>query len=377
MIYLDNAATTAPYNNPTLFWGNASSLYALGSYSRLALNDCKNTLSQIFKCDKEGIVFTSGATEANNWVLRNIINKKILECKDIKPHVIISPIEHPSVMNVVKYYVEQGLINLSYLIVDEKGHVLPQELIHLINDNTCLVSCMYANNEIGSIQPIEKIGDICEQHGIMFHVDATQAVGKIDIDVIHNNIDYLTFSGHKFHGPKGIGALICSSNILLNSLGPFMFGGHQQNGYRAGTENVDDIVSMTSVLNNRIQMHGYDEIKKKTKEINLYIENKLRQTFNDDEYIINSYDYEMPVFNVSFKNISGEYIVEELNKKEIYISTGSACTSGDLSPSYVLQAIKCPEEYIQGTIRISFDFLNNTMDDIDILFDELKTIIKN
>lgn len=376
MIYLDNAATTEPlYQKTDVLWGNASSLYEIGDISKKILNTCNDMISNMFNVDKECVIFTSGATEANNWVIKNIIEKKRLENKEELPHVIISSIEHPSVMNVVKYYADKNLINVSYLLTDREGHVLDQELEHLITKNTCLISCMYANNEIGSIQPIARIGSFCNKHEIYFHVDATQAVGKTEIDMQLNNIDFLTFSGHKFHGPKGVGCLICNGLSLLDYIGPFLIGGHQQKGYRAGTENVNDIHNMTMALTSRINIHGYQDIANKNKEFNSYIEQKLKDTFDKDIYIINSYDYLMPVFNVSFKDISGEYIVQELNKHNIYISTGSACTSGNLEPSHVLQAIQCPNDYIQGTIRISFDPYMNTFEDIDELFEILKEII--
>lgn len=380
MIYLDNASTTQPYefldNFQNSFWGNASSLYDIGIKSKDALDYCYENFSQLFNVDKDGIIFTSGATESNNWVLRNIIDSELLKNKDVKPHVMISSIEHPSVTNVVNYYLEKNLITVNYLFVDNKGCVVLDSLRNYINDNTCLVSCMYVNNEVGSIQPIFEIGKLCEKYNVVFHVDATQAIGKIDLDMNYNNIDYLTFSGHKFHGPKGVGGLICNSKMMLSRLGPFLFGGHQQNNFRAGTEDVSSIYNMTKALTSYLQQHTYDEIYIETIKINTYIKNKLKECFNDDMYIINSYDYRIPIFSVSFKDISGEYIVQRLNEKEIFISTGSACTSGDLSSSHVLEAMKCPDDYIQGTIRISFDCFRNTKKEIDILFDELKKIIK-
>ena len=373
MIYLDNAATTKPIAIENTYWGNASSLYKIGRKSHNVLTTCKKIIGNFFNVDPNGVIFTSGATESNNWVIRNNIESVLYNTG--RPHVMTSPIEHPSVRNVIKYYEDKNLVDVTYLKVDKNGRVIIDELEKQIRKNTCLVTCMAVNNEIGSIQPIEEIGEICVNYCIPFHVDATQGIGKMVIDMKKDKIDFLSFSAHKFNGPKGVGALVYHDTNMLEGTGPFILGGHQQQGYRAGTENVDMIMSMTAALikkNNNLEVSINN-----SKMINQYMEEKLKELFNPEDYIINSHDYTIPVFNVSFKNISGEYIVSELDKKDIYVSTGSACTSGDLAPSYVLEAINCPSEYIQGTIRISFDPMENTIDEINMVFHELQKIIKN
>lgn len=385
MIYLDNASTTEPYyydkNTFNKCWGNSSTLYSMGQHSNNLLKKSRSFLSEIFNVEEDGIIFTSGATEANNWVLRNVIEQTLsaweLQVEKLKPHVILSAIEHPSVKNIIEYYKNKELIDVSYVEVDYKGHVDVDNLINLITPSTCLVSCMYVNNEIGSIQPIQEIGHVCNMFSIPFHVDATQAVGKLKIDIQKDQIDFLTFSGHKIHGPKGVGALICKNSDMLESLGPFIIGGHQQGGYRGGTENVIDIYTMSSVLKKHLTEHSYEDIQNKTQILFDRIKTQLFYYFDSKDFIINSYDDIIPVFNVSFRNISGEYLMTELDKKDIYISTGSACTSGNLDPSYVLKAINCPDDYIYGTIRISFDPYQNSEEDIIKLFRELKNIIKN
>lgn len=363
-IYLDNASTTKPYDDllsKEKIWGNASSLHDIGFNASTYLEKSKKIISNIFNTDENSILFTSGATEGNNLIIQSIINQKLLENREHGitelPHVIYSPIEHPSVKNIIEHYKSLNLIQCDYIPIFNDGTIRIEKIRGMIKDNTCLVSCMYINNEIGSVQDIEAIGKICQEKNIPFHVDATQAVGKIKIDIQEDNIDYLVFSAHKFHGPKGIGSVVCKDDYMMNLLRvyPLFFGGHQQSGARAGTEDVERIYHMAKVL--ELIYEDIDETQIKTIKYNILLEDLFSTKCfeNNINMMINSVYYCIPVFNISFKGVSGDYLVSELNNLGIYISTGSACTSGELDPSYVLQAIGVTDDYINGTIRISFD----------------------
>ena len=383
-IYLDSAATTKPYTfkeinknhqffNNEKIWMNPSSLYT---------HDIKyiidNTKLRMLE-DLVGVhyfhelFFTSGATESNNWILHNIINK--YDGSMYIPSIICSPFEHPSISSVLKYYEEKGKVRIVYFEVDQKGHVILDSVESAIQDceKPILVTCMWVNNEIGAIQPVEKIADICEKFKVPFHVDATQAIGKLTDEYIPGNIDSMSFSGHKFHGPKGIGGLLIRKEFLYE-IGPFIIGGHQQDGYRAGTENAEKIRDFYYCFD-KSWFESWDS-QKHAKIINDYLSLKLKETFKEDDYIINSTDFEIPIMSISFKNISGEYIVKELAKENIFISNGSACSTGDLSVSDTIQAIKVSDEYKEGTIRISFD-RNIGYNHIDILIEKIFQIFSN
>ena len=383
-IYLDNAATTKPYtleevnkNYPYYdnekIWMNPSSLYA---------NDIRYIVDNTNMRMVEDLVgvryfhklfFTSGATESNNWILHNVINK--YDGSMYIPSIVCSPFEHPSISNILKYYEEKGKVRIVYFDVDQKGHAILDSVENAIQDceKPILVTCMWVNNEIGTIQPVEKIADICEKYKIPFHVDATQAIGKLTDEYIPDNIDSMSFSGHKFHGPKGIGGLLIR-NEFLSDIGPFIIGGHQQEGFRAGTEDVERIkMFYFSFYKNWCK--SWDS-QKHSEIINDYIRLKLKENFKEDDYVINSVDRNIPIMSISFKNISGEYIVKELAKENIFISTGSACSTGDLSVSDTIKTINVPDKYKEGTIRISFD-KNIGANHIDTLIDKLAKIFYN
>lgn len=383
-IYLDSAATTKPYtleevnkNYPYYdnekIWMNPSSLYA---------NDIRYIVDNINMRMVEDLVgvryfhklfFTSGATESNNWIIHNLVKK--YDGSMYVPSVICSPFEHPSIINVLKHYESKGKIRIVYLEVDKNGHILLSSVENSIADCEipALVTCMWVNNEIGSIQPVEEIADICEKYDVPFHVDATQAIGKVTENYIPDNISSMSFSGHKFHGPKGIGGLLIR-NEFLSDIGPFIIGGHQQEGFRAGTEDVEKI-KMFYYSFYKSWFEVWDS-QKHSEIINDYICFKLKENFKEDDYVINSYNNNIPIMSISFKNISGEYIVKELAKKNIFISTGSACSTGDLSVSDTIKAIGVPEEYQEGTIRISFD-TEIGYNHIDRLIEELVKIFQN
>lgn len=383
-IYLDSAATTKPYslaevkkNYPYYdnekLWMNPSALYA---------NDIKYIVDNTRMRMLEELVgvryfhelfFTSGATEANNWIIHNIVQE--YDGNMYIPSVICSPFEHPSIINVLKHYEEKGKIRIVYLEVDEKGHVIVDSVENAISDCECpvLLICMWVNNEIGAIQPIEEIGAICKNYNVHFHVDATQAIGKLTDEYIPDVIDSMSFSGHKFHGPKGIGGLLIRKEFL-DQIGPFIIGGHQQEGFRAGTEDVERI-KMFYFSFHKSWFESWDS-QKHSEIINDYICFKLKENFKEDDYVINSVDKNIPIMSISFKNISGEYIVKELAKENIFISNGSACSTGDLSISDTIKAINVPDEYKEGTIRISFDRTIGA-NHIDTLIDKLVKIFQN
>jgi len=382
-IYLDNASTTIPYDflKKHNIWGNASALYDIGVEAQDYLNKSKKIIGNIFDTKSNNILFTSGATEANNIVIQSILNRIVEEYKNegsiYYPQVVCSPIEHPSVMNILKHYEQLDLIRIEFLPLDVSGHVIVDNLDKILNSRTCLVTCMYVNNEIGTIQDVRTIGKHCKKRNIPFHVDATQGVGKLNINIQEDNIDYLTFSAHKFHGPKGIGAIVCNSENSFNKLTPLMFGGHQQNGLRPGTENVEDIYYMAKVLGD--QMNDVLDFQQLSLEYNLLLEDMFEsECFKHNiNILINSEDFKIPVFNISFKGVSGDYLVSELNNMCIYVSTGSACTSGELDPSYVLQAIGVPDDYINGTIRISFDpYDDNLANKLKDVVNEIINLLK-
>lgn len=385
VIYLDNAATTKPYNrldvgyeyrfNHSDIWMNPSSLYS--NNLKYIINTCKNIFINNLTSEGQNeyydMMFTSGATESNNWVLHNIILNNMN--KMYTPTIICSPFEHPSIINTLEYYAKKSLVRINYLEVDNDGHVLLDSVDNAIHDCEvpCLVTCMWVNNEIGSIQPIRAISEICKEWDVPFHVDATQAVGKIDLLHQCDGITSMSFSGHKFHGPKNIGGLLIKKDFL-SEIGPFIIGGHQQEGYRAGTENADII---------KWFMHSFLSAQEEVNElcnysvlIHDFFETEIKKLFSEDDFRINSKDKTVPIINISFKDISGEYIVKELAKENIYISTGSACSTGDLAVSDTIKAINVPKNYQEGTIRISFDY-NTRKSDIITLINKIFKIFHN
>lgn len=389
ILYLDNASTTIPYSCdlPENIWFNASAPYKGGVEAKNILNKCKADILKIFNMQEDGeILFTSGATESNNIIIKSLI-MSIFEDMTYNKYstaydeynIVVSPTEHPSVLNIYKEISDKGIINVRFLPVDENGNVIVDNLKNIIDNYTLLVSCMYVNNEVGNIQPIEELGKLCNDTNTLFHVDATQAVGKIEIDCIGKYIDYLTFSAHKFHGPKGIGAIICNGKDKYNFLYPLIYGGHQQNSKRSGTENVADIYLMTELLKKYISKEYIQKSQSISNFINKQIERFLNKYFNSTEFKINSTDKIIPIFNISFKNITGEYLVQELSKNNIYISSGSACNTGLFENSHVLEAMKVNEDFIEGTIRISFDIEDEslTVANIKKVIKKIKEIIYN
>ena len=375
IIYMDNAATTRPYKevlsimqqyNDYNFY-NPSSVY---TQSRIIKQDITLAREYFAKSlnaiSKDEIIFTSSGTEANNWAIKGIAEKYKFKGK----HIITSSIEHHSVLNTM-YYLEQKGYEVTFLQVDKYGRIDIQELKKKIKKNTILVSIMYANNEIGTIEPVDEIGTICHNNGIFFHTDAVQAYGHINIDVQKENIDLLSVSGHKFHGPKGIGFLYKNKNVNIENM---LHGGEQEYGLRPGTENVAGIIGMYTAAKNIFA----------TLEHRQQYETKLRDYFIDRilteiPYTHVNGDRNMRLsnnVNVSFKFVEGEALLLLLNKSGICASTGSACASGGLDPSHVLLAIGLKHEVAHGTLRFTIDE-NITKEDIDLTMEILKSSVTN
>ncbi len=372
-IYLDNAATTKldkrvleammPYLTDE--YGNASSIYKLGRNTRGSIEKAREQVAKSINAEPSEIYFTSGGTESDNTAIKGIA----YAYKNKGNHIITSKIEHPAVLETCKELENEGF-EVTYISVDETGIINLSELESSIKENTILISIMYANNEIGTIEPIKEIAEIAKKHNLFFHTDAVQAIGNIKIDVKELNIDSLSLSAHKFYGPKGIGALYVKKGVRFKKL---INGGHQEKGKRAGTENVPSIVGMGKAIE-----IVYEEMEKKNERIkslrDYYIDEVNKRIpnikLNGD---INS---RLPGnANISFRYIEGEGLLLNLDNKGIYASSGSACTSDSLEPSHVLLAIGLPHEIAHGSLRITIGKYN-TKKEIDYLINNLVPIVQ-
>lgn len=355
MIYLDNAATTKPYlkcswilvKDMLFNWFNASSLYKKGEKQQNRIKKYKRIISKKLACNSNEIYFTSGATESNNWVIKGLVLRYLKEHKLDKnfmlPHIITTNIEHHSITNCIKQLVDLGMCQVTYINPEKNGMVLNQNVIREIKPNTILVSMIATNNETGMPNFIKELHKELKKYNILLHTDATQAIGKQEI--LGNYADFITMSGHKIHAPKGIGLMIGNAFLLE----PLIIGGQQQNFQRAGTENVGLIECLAYSISKISKTDGLN-----ISSLKWYATEKLQELFDRDEYIINGDNILSPILSISFKGVEGEYLTSNLSKKGIYLSTGSACNTGDLNPSEVLQAMNVPKNYIGGTIRLSF-----------------------
>lgn len=373
IVYVDNAATTSlskaalsamlPFYEEN--FGNPSSIYSIGQTAKKALEDARNTIALCLGAKSNEIFFTSCGSESDNWAIKGIAHNML---KKGKNHIITSKFEHHAVLHTVQALEKQGFC-VTYLDVHEDGIIRPDELEQAITDKTALVSIMYANNEIGTIQPIKELGEICRKNKVLFHTDAVQAVGNIKIDVNEQNIDLLSLSAHKFHGPKGVGALFIKTGLAIERL---IEGGAQERSKRAGTENVAGIVGLSTAL--KIACDNIEENQKKLSAMrDKLIENLLKIEFSR----LNGHKTKRLPGNVnlSFSGVEGEALLLMLNAKGICASSGSACTSGSLDPSHVLLAIGLPHEIAHGSLRISLSN-ENSMDDVDYILEVLPPIIK-
>ena len=372
IIYADNAATTAvspavleamlPYY--TECYGNPSSLYALGTAAKKPLEEARAKVAKCLGAEPNEIYFTSCGSESDNWAIKGAAHKML---KKGKNHIITSKFEHHAVLHTCAALEKEGF-EVTYLDVHENGIVVPEELEAAITDKTGLVTIMYANNEIGTIQPIPEIGEICKKHGVWFHTDAVQAVGNVPINVKEQNIDMLSLSGHKFHGPKGVGVLYIKKGIILPNL---IDGGAQERGRRAGTENVASVVGLSVALENAINTMDEKNAKLRRMQDKLITElSKIdRSHLNGDRY------HRLPGnVNFSFEGVEGESMLLMLDLKGVCASSGSACTSGSLDPSHVLLAIGLKHEVAHGSLRLSFSDVNDESD-ADYIIEVLPKII--
>lgn len=360
MIYADHAATTKldieAYTAMTPYliedYGNASQPYVFSKKPKEALRDARKMIAKCIGASPEEIYFTSGGTESDNWVIKGIAQKYDNQCE-----IITSSIEHHAILNACESIKKQGC-TISYLNVDTDGVTLSKELETKIDQSTKLVSIMYANNEIGSIQPIKELCEVAHKCNVLFHTDAVQAVGHTQINVKELDVDMLSASAHKFNGPKGIGFLYIKNGVELPAL---IDGGQQEHGMRAGTENVASIVGMAIALKNNCENMKQNLValeKMENQLLDIFLHSKLDFRRNG------SIDHIPGNISLSFRGLEGEMLLHRLDLMGICVSTGSACDSKMTQISHVLQAIKIPTEYAEGTIRISLG-KENTYEDIN------------
>lgn len=374
LIYLDNAATTAvkpevfevmkPYF--TEIYSNPSSVYSFAGQAKKAVDDAREQIAGVLNAKAPSeIYFTGGGSEADNWAIKMTAEA----CKDKGRHIITTKIEHHAVLHTVDWLEKNGY-EVTYLDVDSDGLISLEELEKAIRPDTILISIMFANNEIGTIEPVKEIGAIAKKHGILFHTDAVQAFGHVPIDVQDMNIDMLSASGHKFHGPKGIGFLYLRNGLKL---GPLIHGGAQERARRAGTHNVPGIVGMGEAA--RLAVQDMEVNAKKQIEIRDYLIERIEKEI---PYVrVNGHrEKRLPNnVNVCFRFIEGESLLIMLDQKGICASSGSACTSGSLDPSHVLLAIGLLHEIAHGSLRLTLSE-ETTREDADYVVDNLKAIVE-
>lgn len=373
IIYMDNAATTAvsqealeimlPFFREN--FGNPSTIYSVGRNAKKELEIARERVAKALGASSKEIFFTSCGTESDNWAIKGAAFQGL---KKGKNHIITSKIEHHAVLHTAQYLEKKGF-DVTYLDVDSQGLVNPKDVENAITERTALVTIMYANNEIGTIEPIAEIGKICRDKGVIFHTDAVQAVGHVPIDVQKQNIDMLSLSAHKFHGPKGIGALYIRKGVHIET---FMEGGAQERGKRAGTENTAEIAALGKAIETactKIKEKNSKLIKKRDKLITelLKIERSRLNGHREKRLPGN--------VNISFEGIEGESLLLLLDMAGICASSGSACTSGSLDPSHVLLAIGLPHEIAHGSLRLSLDE-SNTDEEIDFVIEKVSEAVK-
>ena len=373
MIYLDNAATTKtapevvdamlPYFSE--YYGNASTIYSLGAESKKAMDHARQTIADSLGAKPEEIYFTAGGSESDNWALKATAEAYASKGK----HIIITKIEHHAILHTCEYLEKRGF-EITYLNVDRDGLISLDELKAAIRPDTILISVMFANNEIGTIEPIAEIGEIAKEHGVLFHTDAVQAYAQVPINVDEMHIDMLSASGHKLNGPKGIGFLYIRKGVKIRS---FVHGGAQERSRRAGTENIPGIVGLGAAVERAMRI----------------MDSKTRKEIELRDYLIGRLEKEIPHcwlnghrtkrlpnnINFSFLFIEGESMLIMLDMKGICASSGSACTSGSLDPSHVLLAIGLKHEEAHGSLRLTLSE-DSTKEEMDIVAEEVKKIVQ-
>ena len=373
MIYLDNAATTKtapevvdamlPYFSE--YYGNASTIYSLGAESKKAMDHARQTIADSLGAKPEEIYFTAGGSESDNWALKATAEAYATKGK----HIITTKIEHHAILHTCEYLEKRGF-EITYLNVDRDGLISLDELKAAIRPDTILISVMFANNEIGTIEPIAEIGEIAKEHGVLFHTDAVQAYAQVPINVDEMHIDMLSASGHKLNGPKGIGFLYIRKGVKIRS---FVHGGAQERSRRAGTENIPGIVGLGAAVERAMRI----------------MDSKTRKEIELRDYLIGRLENEIPHcwlnghrtkrlpnnINFSFLFIEGESMLIMLDMKGICASSGSACTSGSLDPSHVLLAIGLKHEEAHGSLRLTLSE-DSTKEEMDIVAEEVKKIVQ-
>lgn len=372
-IYVDNAATTKtsrtaieamlPYMDK--IYGNPSSLHSVGQAAADALRKAREEAAEVLGCEPNEITFTSGGSEADNQAL---VSAAAIGARKGKKHIISTAFEHHAILHTLKKLEKEGF-EVTLLDVHENGMVSAQQVADAIREDTCLVSVMYANNEIGSIQPIAEIGAVCKEKGVIFHTDAVQAVGHVHINVKEENIDMLSLSAHKFHGPKGVGFLYARKGVRLTNI---IEGGAQERGKRAGTENIPGIVGMVAALK-----EANANIDANAEKVSALRDRLIEGLEKIPHSALNGDRTKRLPGNVSFcfEGIEGESLLLLLDAKGICASSGSACTSGSLDPSHVLLAIGRPHEVAHGSLRLTLSE-ENTQEEIDYIIEETTKVVK-
>lgn len=374
MIYLDNAATT-PVKDEVLksmlpyfkeVYSNPSAVYSFAGKAGIAVENARRSVAELIGARADEIYFTSGGSESDNWAIKSVA--ETMSSSGMEKHIITSSIEHHAVLNTCRYLETKGY-EVTYIGVDKDGIVSVEEIASAIRSDTVLISVMTANNEVGTIEPIEEIGELAHSRGIVFHTDAVQSYGHIPLNVNEMNIDMLSASAHKFGGPKGVGFLYVKRDVKMHS---FIHGGAQERGRRAGTYNVPGIVGMGKA-SELCAVTMSDDIKKEIKLREHLIGRVLSEI--EGVYINGTRQKRLPG-NINFyiENVEGQSLLILLDQKGICVSSGSACTSGSLDPSHVLKAMGQNDERARGSVRITLSS-DNTLEQIDYVADELKRIV--
>lgn len=372
-VYMDYAATT--YVKPEVLeemmpfftekYGNPSSFYGISRETKMAIDKARGRVAKALNCDMNEVYFTAGGSEADNWAIKGIASAH----RKKGNHIITTKVEHHAVLHTCEYLEKQGF-EVTYLNVDEEGFINLEELNNAITDKTILVSIMFANNEIGTIQPIKEIGEICRERKVLFHTDAVQAVGNIEIDVKDMNIDLLSLAGHKIYGPKGIGALYVRKGVRIDNL---VHGGGQERARRAGTENTASIVG----LGKAIELAS-ENLEEHNKKLTVLRDRLIDGLLEVPHTRLNGPrgDKRLPGnVNITFEFIEGESILLSLDFEGVCASSGSACTSGSLDPSHVLLAIGLPHELAHGSLRLTLGD-GSTDEDVDYVLEVVPPIIE-
>lgn len=371
-IYADNAATTRLSNTalnamlPYLQgeYGNPSSLHSVGQRAQEALTEARSRIAQRLGCQSTEVIFTSGGSEADNQAIRSAAAFGKMKGKT---HIISTAFEHHAVLHTLEALEKEGF-TVTLLDVHEDGMVSAQQVEEAITGETCLVTIMYANNEIGTVQPIAEIGEVCRRHGVLFHTDAVQAVGHLPVNVAEQNIDMLSLSAHKFHGPKGIGVLYARKGVPIF---PLIHGGAQERNRRGGTENIPAIVGMAAALD-----EACDHLEEDTAQLCALRERLIAGLSKIPHSVLNGHrEHRLPgTVNFCFEGIEGESLLLLLDDKGVYASSGSACTSGSLDPSHVLLAIGRPHEIAHGSLRLSLS-PDTTEEEVDYMIGAVTNVV--